>query len=227
MIVFAIRPMDMVRVVVIVVVMVVMVVVIMAMMMGAVIMRAVVMGAMIMVVVIMAVMLVALRGNIVATFRLKGRLNFNHPGAKRFGEFGHGGVMADTQLCSRNLQWHMPVSQMVSNGAELMRLSLDFHKRLWRGNHLHKAAILQLQRIAMAQAGLTREIKQKFRALQALQVQVVGMTVAEFEDDAVDGVLPITFGNDRCCPQQSAHFLTLSHDECAAKARHHLAPNLP
>lgn len=90
----------------------------------------------------------------------------------------------------------MPISQMIGNCAELMRLTLDFHEGFGGGNHLNEAAIFQLQRIAMAQSGLTRQIKQKLGALQALQMQVVGMAVAEFEDDAINGILPLTLGDN-------------------------------
>ena len=96
-------------------------------------------------------------------------------------------VMQDQQPAGQYLRGQMPVAEMPGQPRQVLRRAcLYFQHMFGAGTDVNKVAVVQHQRIAIAQMRCFRQIEQDFEAMLARQNQAAAVAVVVIEDDLID-----------------------------------------
>ena len=155
-----------------VVMMVVTVVTVVIMLMIAVIVVTVIMLMRGMIVPAMAVRVIVFRmrmgRGIGAAFGIERRLDLDDARAQPRHHRLDDVVATNPQAFRHDLRRQMAVAEMPGDPHQMERVgATDFHQRLWSGDHLDQATVLQHQRIATAQRDGVFEVEQEFEPARA------------------------------------------------------------
>ena len=112
--------------------------------------------------VIVRAMLVAARRGIGAAFGIERRSDLDNRSAELAGHVRDHMIAADAQRAGQKLRRQMAIAEMPGDAREMQRVgAADFEERLRRGNDLDKTAVVEHQRVAVAQFRRCRQIEQK------------------------------------------------------------------
>ncbi len=141
-----------------------------------------------MLIIMRVVVMVVARRSVSAALGIKRRGDFQHLGAELADHVSHYMIAADAQRMRQELRRQMPVAEMPSNAGEMPCIgAADLQKRLGRGNHFNKPAVLEYQRIAVAQFDRNGKIKQEGRAPCSGHRHSAAMAIVVAEYDAIRG----------------------------------------
>jgi hypothetical protein len=122
-----------------------------------------------------------------AALRLEGALHGRGRAALPPRQLGKGRIVFDVEGIARDLHKAMLAAQVPSEPHEAMRvLGPHLKKLLRRGLHLHQAAVLQPQGIAVVDGGLHVEIEQDLGSTLAFQRPMAAVPCAMIEGHRVD-----------------------------------------
>ena len=137
-----------------------------------------------MMVVTMVMVVIAHMG---AALRLEGALHGRGRAALPSRQFSKGRIVLDVEGVARNLDGAMLAAQVPGEPREAKRvLGPDLQKPLRRRLHLHQAAVLQPQGVAVVEGGLHVEIEQDLGSALAFQRRMAAVPRPVIESHRID-----------------------------------------
>jgi hypothetical protein len=159
-------------------------------------------------VITMIVVMTVMRGGLAvsATFRIERRLDFGYARAQTYDHFGNDVIAANADGLCQKLNRQMPVSKVPGDTRQMQRIrAADFKQRLRRRYDLDNPAILQHERVAIAQRSCLGKIEQEFQPASSGHRYAAAVAIVIVEHDAISRIAgPCRSPLDGRCPHPYA-----------------------